>query len=75
MRLSEWHYQPRHVNPRIQVACCKMRNFISVIFVKRRSAIGQGGDFVQIVHFDSLETHIGSVFCLHRPLYIPPAEG
>ena len=21
MRLSEWHYQPRHVNPRIKVVC------------------------------------------------------
>ncbi len=23
MRLSEWHYQPRHVNPRIQVVSFK----------------------------------------------------
>lgn len=27
MRLSEWHYQPRHVNPRIQVNRAKALYF------------------------------------------------
>ncbi len=27
MRLSEWHYQPRHVNPRIQETSCKDGEF------------------------------------------------